>query len=197
MVIAASCARVAFAQHDRAGVAGAAPSPSSCIRPCPRSTVGSSRAARARAAACSRRDRAGCARIELVRGERRAATGPGRPHGARRRRARPRTRSTCCTRICAHAVGVLHAVCATSSATLRSVSCPTPTSTGTGIAAIARATSSVSNGGEIGAGAAAANEHDRVDVELRELAAAPTRCAAPPPRPAPARRRARPATRTR
>src|SRR5437660_1705148 len=46
----------------------------------------------------------------------------------------------------ADAVGVLLAVCATSSATLRSISCPIPVSTGRGMAAMARATSSLSNG---------------------------------------------------
>ena len=71
-------------------------------------------------------------------------------------------------------MGVLHAVCATSSATLRSISWPTPVNTGTGMAAIAARHQLGVERREVGAGAAAAREHDDVDVELRELARAPT-----------------------
>ena len=95
--------------------------------------------------------------------------------------------------------GVLHEVCATSSATLRSTSWPTPVRTGTGMPAISRATCSVSNG-----------TRDRRANRRRGRARPRRACEAgassperphdaprAPPRPGPARRPRRSATRSR
>ena len=156
------------------------------------------------------RGRAGCARarpprsrcdasgargiVELTPGDSHALPRPVPPPAATPGRARRRTRRPGATSICAHAVGVLHAVCATSSATLRSTSCPMPVNTGTPIAAIARATSSVSNGAR-----SARDPPPRASTttSTSSCASCPSahliRCGAP--RSAPRRRPRRPATR--
>ena len=84
------------------------------------------------------------------------------------------TRCTCSTSAAAQAVGVFSALCATSSATLRSISWPSPVNTGSGDSGDGGGDGLVVERGQLAAAAAAADDDDRIEVAVASRA-----CAAP------------------